>query len=138
MNSDRLNSILSLIAGLLFVWLITQLSSAYRVRWDLTEEKQYSVSDATKATLKSLEDEVFVEVFLEGELPPEFVRFQTAIREILDEFSIYGDVQFKFVNQDSYELEGKENRVLKFAYEPETITYQAIFDNEQEIQIIKK
>lgn len=98
MSSDRLNSILSLIAGLLFVWLITQLSSVYRVRWDLTEEKRYSVSDATKATLKSLEDEVFVEVFLEGELPPEFIRFQTAIREILDEFSIYGGVQFKFVN----------------------------------------
>ena len=47
-------------------------------------------------------------------------------------------IQFKFVNRNSYELEGKDNRVLKFAYEPETITYKAIFDNEQEIQIIKK
>ena len=47
-------------------------------------------------------------------------------------------IQFKFVNRDSYELEGKDNRVLKFAYEPETITYKAIFDDEQEIQIIKK
>ena len=47
-------------------------------------------------------------------------------------------IQFKFVNRDSYELEGKDNRVLKFAYEPETITYKAIFDDEHEIQIIKK
>ena len=46
-------------------------------------------------------------------------------------------IQFKFVNLGEYELKGQENRVLEFVYEPETITYSAIFNNEKDIQILK-
>ena len=47
-------------------------------------------------------------------------------------------IQFKFVNQNSdYELKGKDNRVLKFEYRPETISYIGVFDNHNEVQIIK-
>jgi len=39
-------------------------------------------------------------------------------------------IQFKFVNQATeYELEGKDNRTLNFEYKPETIVYEAIFNN---------
>lgn len=40
-------------------------------------------------------------------------------------------VAFKFLNRhDQYELKDKENRVLNFEYKPETITYEAVFDDE--------
>ena len=48
-------------------------------------------------------------------------------------------IQFKFVNQNGdYELKDKDNRVLEFAYEPENITYRAVFNNDQDVRIIKK
>lgn len=38
-------------------------------------------------------------------------------------------IQFKFVNQGGdYELKGTDNRVIEFEYNPEIITYEAIFD----------
>ena len=40
----------------------------------------------------------------------------------------YG-VQFKFVNNDDYELEGGDNRFIKFEYKPETFSYKAVFDD---------
>lgn len=38
-------------------------------------------------------------------------------------------VEFKFINGDTYELQGLDNRVLKFEYKPQTIRYDAIFNN---------
>ncbi len=126
-----------MVAGLLAVWLITQLSSAYRFRWDLTEEKRYSISDATKSTLASLDQEVFVEVFLEGELPPEFVRFQTAIRETLDEFGIYGDIQFKFVNPAQANNQEARNRffqsLMQRGIQPTNLNYRKDGQSSQQL-----
>ena len=39
-------------------------------------------------------------------------------------------IQFKFVNNGSdYELRGSDNRVIEFEYKPETIVYEAVFNN---------
>ncbi|MGV6830037.1 MAG: hypothetical protein ACWA5P_00555 [bacterium] len=40
----------------------------------------------------------------------------------------YG-INFKFVNNDEYELEIQNNRLIKFEYEPQNITYSCIFNN---------
>jgi ABC-2 type transport system permease protein len=68
-------------------------------RADLTEEKRYSISDATKNLLQNLDEEVFIKVYLDGdELPGGFVRLKKAVEETLDEFKIYGG------NKISYEF----------------------------------
>lgn len=38
-------------------------------------------------------------------------------------------IQFKFVNNDEFELDGQDNRRIVFEYKPETIVYEAIFNN---------
>jgi len=98
MSSQKLNTLLVLIAGLLTVWLAYQLAERFRIRWDLTEENRYSVSSESKTTLKNLDKEVFVEVYLAGDLPPQFQRFQKSIREILEVFAVYGNVQYRFTD----------------------------------------
>lgn len=45
----------------------------------------------------------------------------------------YG-MSFKFVNNDIYELEGQNNRLITFEYKPEIITYEAVFDKPKGIQ----
>jgi ABC-2 type transport system permease protein len=70
-------------------------------RADLTEEKRYSISDATKNLLQNLEDDVYVKVYLDGDdLPGGFVRLKNAVEETLDEFKIYGGnkINYEFVN----------------------------------------
>ncbi|WP_431158059.1 hypothetical protein [Winogradskyella poriferorum] len=38
-------------------------------------------------------------------------------------------IQFKFVNNEEYELKEADNRVLEFEYKPETIIYETTFNN---------
>ena len=69
-------------------------------RFDLTEEQRYSIKDQTRDILKNLDDDVYVEVFLTGDLNAEFGRFQKAIAETLEEFRIYSSnkVKYKFTD----------------------------------------
>ena len=59
-----------------------------------------------------------------------------------DTFQIYATnntVEFKFVNNtNEFELLDQSNRNLTFDYKPETITYEAIFNNATTIEITKK
>lgn len=57
-------------------------------------------------------------------------------------FEIYSanrNVEFKFVNnEDEFELQDQNNRVLTFEYKPETIIYNAAFDNLNDVEIVKE
>jgi gliding-associated putative ABC transporter substrate-binding component GldG len=99
-KSKRLGDILTLGNGLLLVILINLLASLFFFRIDLTEEKRHSIKPVTKALLERLEDVVYVEVYLDGDLNAEFKRLRNSIRETLEEFRIYSDgkVQYSFTN----------------------------------------
>ncbi len=101
MQRKKTGDLLLLANGLALVILLNLLASFYFFRIDLTEEKRYSIQPQTKELLKTLDDVVFVEVFLEGEdLNPEFRRFQKSVRETLEEFRIHSDnrIQYTFTN----------------------------------------
>ncbi|OFY56856.1 MAG: gliding motility-associated ABC transporter substrate-binding protein GldG, partial [Bacteroidetes bacterium RBG_13_46_8] len=74
--------------------------SFYFFRIDLTAEKRYTLSPYTKKVLKSLDDTVYVRVYLDGELNIPFRKMQQSLRETLDEFRVYGkdNIQYSFIN----------------------------------------
>ena len=86
--------------GLVAVVILNQLISMYPIRFDLTEEKRFSISDASKQLLKSLDDVIYVEVYLEGELPSGFKRLRKSIEETLEDFEFYAgsNIQYKFID----------------------------------------
>lgn len=88
-KSRKLGDILLFANGFVFIVFINLLVAEDFFRLDLTEEKRYSVKAETLQILKNLEDEIHVEVFLEGKLNASFQRFQKAILETLEEFRIY-------------------------------------------------
>lgn len=100
MSEGKRIIVLQTIVVLLSVWLVNQLANKNRIQFDLTEEKRYTISDPTKGLLKSLNEPVYFEVFLAGELPSNFERFQNSIGEMLEQFSIESGnkVQFKFTD----------------------------------------
>ena len=84
------------------------LASFVFFRLDLTEEKRYSLSDATKSLLENLSEKdstaVFVKIYLGGdELPGGFERLKRAVTETLEEFKVYGgtNIDYKFVNPNA-------------------------------------
>ena len=100
MSRDRYFRMLRTLVILLSIWLINQLTDRYRIQFDLTEEKRYTISDATKALLRSIDGEVFFEIYLAGDLPSNFARFQKSIGEMLDQFALESGnrVKFKFTD----------------------------------------
>lgn len=100
-RNPRSRDLSKLALGIIALFLLNLLAQQYFFRIDLTEEQRYSVSDATKALLRNLKQDVEVTVYLEGAgLPPEFRRLQRSVRETLDEFGVYADGQlrYRFVN----------------------------------------
>ncbi len=68
-------------------------------RIDLTSEKRYTLSAASKDILYELNDYVTFKVYLEGEFPAGFKNLRRETIEMLDEFRAYSKyVQYEFVN----------------------------------------
>jgi ABC-2 type transport system permease protein len=101
-KSKKLGDFLLMANGLAIVILINILSADVFFRLDLTEEKRYSIKSSTREMLGNLDDQVFIEIYLEGDLNTSFKRFQKEIREILEEFRIYSDnrIQYTFINPE--------------------------------------
>jgi ABC-2 type transport system permease protein len=110
LKSKKTGDILFLLNGLAFVLLLNALTSIYFFRVDLTEEKRYTIKPQTRELLKNLDDDVFIEVYLEGDLNPGFKRFQKAVRETLEEFRIYSDNKVKFIFTNPTQAQGQKAR----------------------------
>jgi gliding-associated putative ABC transporter substrate-binding component GldG len=80
-------------------------------RLDLTEEKRYTMSPATKTLLSSLQQPVTVTVYLTGDFPPAFRRLEQAVRETLTEFQVYGgsNLHFIFIDPSAAGTEAARN-----------------------------
>ncbi|HEY4654234.1 MAG TPA: Gldg family protein, partial [Cyclobacteriaceae bacterium] len=87
--SRKTGDILQLANAVAVVVLVNLIAAGTFFRIDLTEEKRFSIKPATREMLGSLDDDVYVEVYLAGELNAGFRRFQNAIRETLEEFRVY-------------------------------------------------
>lgn len=99
-KSRKFGDILTFANGFVFLVLINLLVSKQFYRLDLTEENRFSVKPETLEILRTLEDEVHVEVFLEGKLNASFQRFQKAILETLEEFRIYSGNKISYSVSD--------------------------------------
>ncbi len=87
-----------LIAGLVA---INFLASLFHHRFDLTEEKRYSLSKPTKQLLANLDSTVQIDVLVAGsDLPAVARKFRNAVGEFLYEAKEYGGnrLQFRFIN----------------------------------------
>jgi ABC-2 type transport system permease protein len=114
MKTKKTGDLLLLANGLVLVVLINILSSKFFFRLDLTEEKRFQIKNQTKEMLQNLDDEVFIEVFLEGELNSDFRRFRNSIRETLEEFRIHSDnkVKFTFTDPATAQSEKAQNEFM--------------------------
>ncbi len=68
---------------------INIVASMLHFRIDLTSEKRYTLSNATKKLLSNLDEQVTITVFLEGEMPAGFRRLSNSSNELLQEFREY-------------------------------------------------
>ena len=98
-NHYFIQSIKVLAISLLAVFAVNLISSFFYHRFDLTEEKRYTLTSSTKKLLNGLDENIDVEVYLTGkDLPAGIKILQNETRELLQEFrtNSKGKVTFHF------------------------------------------
>lgn len=71
----------------------------YHERFDLTLDKRYTLSDASKQIIAQADSPIVIDILLKGNFPPEFRRLQDETRQILEEFSSYsGQISYSFID----------------------------------------
>jgi len=79
-------------------------------RFDLTDDKRYTLSDASVNIIEQVNEPLYIDIFLGGDLPPEFKRLQNEIRQILEEYQVYNsNITFNFIDPLAEEEDVQKN-----------------------------
>lgn len=116
MKNSKKQNLQSLALILILLIAINTISFYFFKRFDLTEDKRYTLSETSLNIIKNVDSPLIVDVFLEGNFPPDFKRLQNETRELLEEFAAYNpNIIINFVNP----IEKEEERVavMKQFYE---------------------
>lgn len=91
-------AIVSISFGILI--LVNILSLRHFSRIDLTEQKEFTLSDATKDLVSKLDDLVNINVYFTKDLPPHLMGLSQQVKDILDEYRAYshGNIQISFID----------------------------------------
>ena len=84
-----------LIPSLMVLVLANVLVQHRVVRWDMTDDKRYSLSEQTKTLLQQLTDHVDVTLYLHGDLNSGFTRLRQATEELVGEMDVYARVSVR-------------------------------------------
>ncbi|OQX97618.1 MAG: hypothetical protein B6I24_08250 [Bacteroidetes bacterium 4572_128] len=75
-------SFIKLFYKILIIILISYISSFIFFRFDLTSENRYTLSEGTKNLMGNLDDIIYIEIYLDGEMPIGFKRLKNSIKEL--------------------------------------------------------
>lgn len=85
-------------------------------RFDLTRDQRYTLSETSVDIINRVAEPLVIDVFLEGQFPPEFRRLQLETKQLLEEFSAYNaNIKFNFVNPMENEDESVENMRMLYS-----------------------
>jgi ABC-2 type transport system permease protein len=108
----RMNSWMQFIMISMAAVIITVAVSLLHIRLDLTGDKRYTLSAPTHKILSSLKNDIYIQVWLDGEMPVQFKKLRRSVKEILDEFSVASGrkVDYEFMNPSSGKDAKERNR----------------------------
>lgn len=82
------------------ILLINFLSEQFFIRLDFTEDKRFTLSDATKNILTTLEEPVTITAYFSDNLPPQLDQVKREVRDMLTEYATRskGMVAYEFID----------------------------------------
>ncbi|UPQ78513.1 gliding motility-associated ABC transporter substrate-binding protein GldG [Flavobacterium azooxidireducens] len=124
MNTQTKKNILPFLLLLAVIIVINIVGNFYFKRFDLTQDKRYTLSESTIKLIENIEEPVFIDVFLDGNFPPEFKRLQNETRQILEEFRSHNsNLIFQFTNplEDESQAQQYVEELVRLGFIPTNI-----------------
>ena len=116
---------IGLVAGLV---LINFIAAKFHSRFDLTEEKRYSLTSTTQDMVRNLQSDVVIDVFLKGDYPSGFRKLGNTTQEFLSilKETNPGRIQYRFISPDEDAGNGKTwgDSLRSAGVEPINLTVQ--------------
>ncbi len=108
--NQRRQTIILIFALLGAIILLNLLAIRFFKRVDLTSEKLYTLSDASKDLVKSLDDKFLVKAYFKSDLPAPYNNIKREVQDQLDEYRAYsgGNFQYEFIDPGKSEEVKKE------------------------------
>jgi len=88
---NRANALIAIVVVIILVFFVNILSTQLFGRWDVTENKDYSITDTTKDVLRNLDDVINVKAYFTEELPGYLLVKNQDVRDILAEYGTVSD-----------------------------------------------
>ena len=107
---------IGLVLGIVLV--LNLLSGDFFMRLDLTEDQQYTLSQATKDILKNLDEPVLVKAYFSADLPPNVASVRREFKDLLIEYANRSDGKLMYEIINPNENEKTEKEVLKEGISP--------------------
>ncbi len=136
MKTNKIKALNQLGIILIVLIVLNVLSHFFFKRFDLTQDKRYTLSETTLNIIKNVDSPLYIDVYLDGNFPPEFKRLQNETKQLLEEFSAYNsNIVFQFKNPIEKEVMRVE--VMKEFYargmQPLSITVEDKGKQSQEV-----
>ena len=124
---NRRRDLMDLVLGVAIVLLVLFIGSFLTLRLDLTSEKRYTLTPATKQLVQELDEAVFLKVYLDGDLPADLERLSRATQELLDEMRIQANdkLEYSFIDPNA-SPDDKTRREVYASLEEQGLTYTSI------------
>jgi gliding-associated putative ABC transporter substrate-binding component GldG len=113
-TNKKLQSYINFGVLLLIIIIGNTLSSVYYKRFDLTNEKRYTLSETSIKLAKSLKEKYYFKLYLDGDMSAKFKQLKLEIRDIAYEFREISGKNLEIEIIDPFkEVKGKEmNEIL--------------------------
>ncbi|HTP80390.1 MAG TPA: Gldg family protein [Bacteroidota bacterium] len=107
MKTKKAQSLLRVGLLLVVLILLNVISVRLFTRIDLTRQKIYTLSDASKNLVRSLDDRVSVKAYFTEDLPSPYNNNRRAVLDILNDYRAYsnGNLHFEFINPEGDKAE---------------------------------
>lgn len=94
---------ITIIMVFLAIVFVNIIANQIYTRVDLTKEKRHSLTESSQQIIESLDDIVYIKVYLEGDFPAGFKRLRNSTEDLLEEFRAYNSDKFEFQFIDPFE-----------------------------------
>ncbi|PKP40748.1 MAG: gliding motility-associated ABC transporter substrate-binding protein GldG [Bacteroidetes bacterium HGW-Bacteroidetes-13] len=112
---------------LIGIILIVLVSNRFYHRFDFTKDHRFTLSNETVNMLKNTDKPIYIDVFLDGDLPAPYRKLKMETKQILEEFrAINPLITYNFINplEDEDVSEEVVNRLIGFGLQPIQVSEQ--------------
>ncbi len=99
-----------ILLNVILIIVLNLAAAAFSLRFDLTSNDTYSLSERSRETVSTLNEKLKIKVFFSEDLPAEHAAVYRYLKDILDEYSFYGNRNFSYeiIEDDKLEEQAKD------------------------------